>query len=267
MISVVTPTYNTQPEALARLWASLKAQTHIEWEWVVYDDSPGVETYRQVYGFCADERYKIRLFKPHVPSGGNIGQVKHDAFMLAHGNIIVELDHDDELTPDALQEIANAFADERVGFVYSDWCEILPNGQSGRYPSGWAFGFGSDYWHDKRQVWVMKAPPINSVTLRHIVSVPNHVRAWRASVYRALGGHDVSLRIADDYELIVRTVLATQTVHIPRLLYVQHIGPQTAQRVQNQLIQSNVAAIAARYSEQITAHFNALEDTWTSCKN
>jgi len=36
-ISVITPTYNTPKNVLARTWASLKAQTFTDWEWVVPD--------------------------------------------------------------------------------------------------------------------------------------------------------------------------------------------------------------------------------------
>lgn len=255
MISVVTPTYNTPAEVLARTWASLRAQTFTDWEWVVYDDSPGLEVHRQLYGFCADERYRVRVFRPHTPSGGNIGAVKRDAFMLAHGDVIVELDHDDELTPDALEWVDEAFNDHQIGFAYSDWCEILPSGESGRYPDGWAFGYGGHYWDHNHQVWAMRTAPINNTTLRHIVSVPNHLRAWRTSLYHELGGHDTGLPIADDYELIVRTVLSTECLHIERMLYKQHIGAHTAQRQRNDLIQSLVHEIAVHYDEQISAHF------------
>jgi glycosyltransferase involved in cell wall biosynthesis len=47
MISIITCTYNTPADILARTWASLKAQTYTDWEWVVVDDSPGWDTYRQ----------------------------------------------------------------------------------------------------------------------------------------------------------------------------------------------------------------------------
>jgi glycosyltransferase involved in cell wall biosynthesis len=257
MISVITCTYNTPADVLARTWASLKAQTHTDWEWVILDDSPGWDTWRQLYGFCADERYKVRIYRAHVPSGGNIGKVKHDAFMLGYGDILLELDHDDELTPDALEHVDAAFTDPDIGFVYSDWCEILPSGESGRYPDGWAFGFGSHYWDETHQVWAMQTPEINDITLRHIVSVPNHLRAWRSSVYHSLEGHDTNLQIADDYDLIVRTVLTTQTYHIHRMLYKQHIGAHTAQRQHNRLIQTLVEELAAHYAERITARFNA----------
>jgi len=253
MISIVTPTYHTPPHVLARTWASLKAQTHTEWEWVVWDDSTNDETWRQLWGFAADERYRLTAHRSMTPTGGNIGQIKRKAFMSAEGDIFVELDHDDELTPDALEKIAEAFQNPEIGFVYSDWCEINELGQSCRYPEGWAFGFGGEYEQDG--IWVMKAPPINRTTMSHIVSAPNHVRSWRASVYRELGGHAPDLPIADDYDLCVRTVLHTKCGYIPKMLYKQHIGSHTAQRQRNGLIQTLVAQLSSKYSDQLDDKF------------
>ena len=251
MISIITPTYNTDPNILARTWASLKAQTFTDWEWVIWDDSTNATTWAQLYGFCSDERYKLSMHRSHVHSG-KIGDVKRNAFMVAKGDILVELDHDDELTPDCLQEIYDAFSgNEDIGFVYSDWCEILPDGLSGVYPDGWAFGFGDKYWSDEYGVWVMNAPKINEVTMSHIVSAPNHVRAWRSNVYRALNGHNPDYPVADDYELLVRTFLETRIEKIPKLLYKQHIGPETAQRTKNELIQQLVASIFLEYCDRI----------------
>lgn len=257
MISIVTCTYNTPADDLARLWASLKAQTHTDWEWVVLDDSPGWDTWRQLCGFCADERYTVRIYRPHTPSGGNIGRVKHDAFMLGYGNILLELDHDDELTPDALQIVSETFQ-AGAKFVYSDWCEILPDGQSGRYPDGWAFGYGDHYWDTEHQVWAMKAPEINRTTINHIVSAPNHVRAWDAGLYRKIGGHNITYPIADDYELVVRTALHTNLVYIPKMLYKQHIGSHTAQRQRNDLIQMLVSKIAGDNASLLDDKFGSL---------
>jgi hypothetical protein len=186
---------------------------------------------------------------------GSIGDVKRKAFMAAKGDYLVELDHDDELTSNCLSEIHKAFEQPDVGFVYSDWSEILPDGASGKYPEGWAFGYGSEYWNEKYKYWVMRAPEINRTTMSHIVSVPNHVRAWRSTLYHILMGHDHRLRIADDYELIIRTVLATKTVHIPELLYIQHIGGHTAQRQQNDEVQRLVLEIATEYSEYLDLRF------------
>ena len=254
MISVCTSTYNNTPDQLARLWASLKAQTHTDWCWTVYDDSTDPTVWANLYGLCADERYKIEMFKPHVPSRGNIGLSKRNCFGLAKGDILVEVDADDELTPDCLAEIHQAFQDPEVGFVWSDCCELFPNGESGRYPEGWGLGYGTDYWDDQHGVWAMRVP-MNRVTLSHIVSAPNHVRAWRASTYHTIGGHNPSLPVADDYELIIRTALATRCHHIPKMLYKQHIGAGTAQRTMNGLIQELVPQIHAKYATQIADRF------------
>jgi glycosyltransferase involved in cell wall biosynthesis len=248
MISVVTTTYNTPPHILARTWASLKAQTYKDWEWVVWDDSTKTDVWNQLYGFASDERFRIMAHRSHVHCG-SIGAVKRRAFMVAEGDILVELDHDDELTPDCLQLVHDAFRNPEVGFVYSDWCEILPSGESGKYPDGWAFGYGRHYWENG--VWVMGAPPLNVTTLSHIVSAPNHVRAWRAGTYREVGGHDPALGVADDYDLCVRTALATRAVHIPKMLYVQHIGGHTAQRQRNAEIQERVAQLAEKYRPRL----------------
>lgn len=256
-VSVITPTFRTPAAVLARTWASLRAQTYppARWEWVVWDDTDGDEVWRQLYGLAADERYRIVAHRSHTHSG-RIGEVKRRAFMVAEGELLVELDHDDELEPTALAELVSAFQNPTTGFVYSDWCEVLPDGITGRYPNGWAFGYGSDYYDRQAGVWVMRAPPINPVTIRHIVSAPNHVRAWRADCYRAVGGHDPSLEVADDYDLVVRTFVAGVGFrHVPRMLYRQHVGPHTAQRTRNEAIQLHVAQIAARWDEQITARF------------
>jgi glycosyltransferase involved in cell wall biosynthesis len=247
-ISVITPTYNTPKQVLARTWASLKAQTFTDWEWVVYDDSTTDDVSRQLYGYASDERYRLQVHRGHTHLG-SIGRVKRFGFMAAEGDILVELDHDDELTPDALEEIIKAFYKKTIGFVFSDWCEILPTGESGVYPDGWGQGYGKKY--ETNGVWGLSIDTINATTLSHIVSVPNHVRAWRASVYRKLNGHDPTLEIADDYDLIIRTALTTKWAHIPKVLYRQHVGSHTAQRRKNADIQAHVARLYDQYKDTI----------------
>lgn len=247
-IAVCTPLYNTPPDVLARTWASLKNQTHRDWTWWVWDDSTNNEAWRQLWGLCADERFRIVPMRG-MSNIGVIGEVKRRLMMAADGDILVELDHDDELTPNALAEIDTAMQ-PGVDFVYSDWCEINAAGEWCRYPDGWAFGYGDQYQVDGR--WVMRAPEINGTTMRHIVSAPNHVRAWDTHFYRSIGGHDAELPVADDYELCVRTFLNGTIRHIPKLLYKQHIGGHTAQRQRNQLIQQLVAEIEDRYHDAIT---------------
>jgi hypothetical protein len=96
---------------------------------------------------------------------------------------------------------------------------------------------------------------VNRLALTHIVSVPNHVRAWRTKFYHHIGGHNPKLPVADDYELIVRTALAGKIHHIPKMLYKQHINPGSAQRTKNAQIQELVPKIHDIYSEMLDAAF------------
>lgn len=75
-------------------------------------------------------------------------------------------------------------------------------------------------WND---VWMTAAiaPALNDKSLRHIVGVPNHVRAWRREAYLALGGHARGMPVADDYELILRALFEYPAVYIRHMTYIQ----------------------------------------------
>ena len=96
-------------------------------------------------------------------------------------------------------------------------------------------------------------PSINAKTMRHIVGVPNHVRAWRADAYHAIGGYAPEVHVADDYEILIRTFLHTRMVHIQRFGYIQYIqrdGGNT-QRKRNKEIQRLVRLFQMRYEAEI----------------
>jgi hypothetical protein len=74
-------------------------------------------------------------------------------------------------------------------------------------------------------------------------------------VYHAIGGHGSEIHVADDYELCIRTFLATRMVHVRRFGYKQYLSREGAntQRVRNKEIQRLVHAFATRYEEEIHA--------------
>jgi hypothetical protein len=126
------------------------------------------------------------------------------------------------------------------------------DGTSFTYRDGWAFGYGSytDVEYHGRLYKSGSAGNINAKTIRHIVSTPNHIRAWRKAFYDSIGGHNRELPVADDYEIIVRTFLKTRMVRVPKLCYLQHIG-NTAQQVRNKEIQRQVRSIRVHYDRMI----------------
>jgi hypothetical protein len=107
---------------------------------------------------------------------------------------------------------------------------------------------------------VTNYPEINAKTVRHIVGMPNHVRAWRTSAYHAAGGHNSEVHVADDYELCIRTFLTTRMVHVKRFGYIQYLSTEgsNTQRLRNREIQRLVNAFAAKYEPQIHARFEEL---------
>jgi hypothetical protein len=126
------------------------------------------------------------------------------------------------------------------------------------YGDGWGFGYGSyrDETYNGLKYKVVNAPHINSKTIRHIVAAPNHIRAWRASTYREIGGHANEIHVADDYELMVRTFLHTRMARINYFLYVQYRNSEgNTHRVRNQEIQRLVRYFSQWYDKRIHERF------------
>jgi glycosyltransferase involved in cell wall biosynthesis len=268
LVSVFTPTFRTGSR-IYRAYDSLLAQRYDNWEWVVYDDSPDDETFELLVKIAeSDARVKpFRSFR----NCGVIGEVKRRCTGLCCGSIMVELDHDDRLMPNCLDDLVAAFAAfPDCGFAYTDCAEVFEDGESAWYGEEFAFGFGSyrRERHDDREYLVTNYPSINAKTIRHIVGVPNHVRAWTRDALVAAGGYSSEVHVADDYELLIRTFLTTRMVHVQRLGYVQvhsRTGGNT-HRQRSAEIQRLVGLFQSRYDDEIHARFEelAVEDfIWT----
>lgn len=258
LVSIVTPTYNTAN--IFWPYRSVAGQEYKNIEWIIYDDGSSDEnTINSIKQVAAvDPRIKA-IFAEH---SGSIGEVKNHAFSLANGEILVELDHDDELTPWCVSSIVEAFQKfPDAGFAFTDCAEVIGDDhQDASYPDGWGFGYGSyrtEFWRGRNYL-VTNYPDINSKTIRHIVGVPNHARAWRADFYHSIGGHNKNLFVADDYELLVRTWLATTIVHIRRFGYIQYHHESNTQKKRNAEIQHLVAWIASAYNDDIHDRFEQL---------
>jgi glycosyltransferase involved in cell wall biosynthesis len=252
LVTVCTPTYRTG-DRIQRPLRSLREQTYPNWEWIVVDDSDdGGQTFAMLTRLAKTD-HRIQIFKAGEHSG-IIGRVKHWACRLGNGPILVELDHDDALTDDALALVVRGFQQfPAAGFLYTDCAEIAEDGTNVTYRDGWAFGYGAytDVEYRGRVYKSGSGGNINAKTIRHIGSAPNHLRAWRRACYEALGGHNTHLHVADDYELLVRTFLATRMVRVPKLGYIQYRRSCTAQHVRNGDIYRHVRAIREYYDKQI----------------
>ena len=263
-VSFFTPIYNTK-EKLWKTYESVRNQTYPNWEWVIVNDSSDNGKTLKIALEIASQDFRVKVYDFREKSGGIIGESKYRAATLTRGKWLAELDHDDYLMPDCARCIIEASVRFRdAGFIYTDSVELDENHNSMTYPDGFCFGYGKyrkEYHYGK--TWdVVDSANINPKTIRHIVGVPNHIRAWRRDIYFSVGGHNRDLAIADDYELIVRTFLKTKFVRIPKLGYLQYIYHNANGRNTHDLsradIQRRVRSIMYYYNDAINERFKEL---------
>jgi len=215
-VSIITPTHDAR--FLVECYKSLRRQTIKDWEWIVVLNGKA-----KVEDVPDDPRVRVVRFPGRVMG---VGHIKGFAFRQAKGDILLELDHDDLLTPDALAETIAAFADPEIGFVYSDWADFADDGRPVTYrradtrpnwdACGWKF-------YDLKGIECVRAWEPSAAALSLVFYAPNHLRAWRRSVYEAAGGHSANLEVADDHDLLVRTFLLSRMRHIPKCLYLYRV--------------------------------------------
>jgi glycosyltransferase involved in cell wall biosynthesis len=220
-VSVFTPSHH--PRFLDDCLRSLLAQTLKEWEWVVVLNQGA--RWRPLR---ADRR--VRVIVNDELNG--VGATKRCACSEARGEILVELDHDDELRSDALELIVKAFDHHPdVGFVYSNTAQIAEDGRrdDSRWneANGWVY---SDVDVDGRTVLQVQSLEPSPHNVSYIWYAPNHVRAFRNSIYQSAGGYDSRRDVLDDQDLMCRMYQLAAFHHIEQCLYLQRVHQKSTQR-------------------------------------
>ena len=235
LFSAFTGTYKTG-DRIYRTYDGLKNQTYENWEWVVVDDSPedDYDTWYKLQDIAKNDP-RVKLYRIHPNSGGNVGEVKHRAASLCNGEWLLELDHDDHLASEYFEICLRAskqYSD--VGFIYTGCAEIFEDGTHRQYGpidprgygaphNGFVYGYAHHEWVEvdgKKYVGGFSAN-INPKTIRYNMGMPNHARMWHRDVYHKVRGHNRTISVADDFELIVKTFLETRMLKIDKVLYMQ----------------------------------------------
>jgi len=220
-ISVITPLHEKGNKYIEEAMASLQSQTFDDFEWIVLVNNGG-KAPSSVLQYDKADVYDY-FDKP------NIGALKAHACSLATGEIIVELDADDRLTPEALYVIWQSLQNEEKIFFYSESWEIKPDGTPLLYSP--YFGWESDsepIEPGDKETKYNKSFDVEPCSLRQIYWSPNHVRAWTKKAYDHIGGHDRNLEIGDDHDLIMRFYIAYGQkgfFHYRRPLYIYRVHP------------------------------------------
>jgi glycosyltransferase involved in cell wall biosynthesis len=116
LFSIFTATFN-RAHTLHRVYESLRDQTLRDFEWLVIDDGSTDGTAEQIAAWQKLGNFPIRYFvQPH--SGKHVAH--NLAVREAHGYLLVVLDSDDGLVPNALERMAHHWNsiphDERASF-------------------------------------------------------------------------------------------------------------------------------------------------------
>src|SRR3954470_7318639 len=127
LISVVMPTYDTDPRHLREAIASVRAQSYPNWELCIADDgSRRADTRRTLTrAVSRGGRITARL----LDRNAGISAATNAALDLCRGELIAFLDHDDRLAPEALLRVARAFTERDVDVVYTDQDKLTPDGR------------------------------------------------------------------------------------------------------------------------------------------
>jgi GT2 family glycosyltransferase len=196
LFSVVVPVFKTRRQYLEECVRSVLSQTEQDWELLLVDDGNGPDLASDLAILAArDPRMRV------IRSPKNVGialasQLGVDA---ASGTFLALLDHDDTLSPVALEHVAaRIVADPTVDYIYSDEDKV---DESGNYCSP----FFKPDWSPER--------------FRHQMYTC-HLSVLRLSLVREVGGFRPEFDGAQDYDLVLRvTERARRVAHVAEILY------------------------------------------------
>jgi O-antigen biosynthesis protein len=196
LVSVVTPVYNTDARWLRACIESVKRQAYPHWELCLADDgSTRAETRGVLREYAGDPRINIKM----LATNRGIAAASNEALALAQGDFVAFLDHDDELTPDALFEVVAHLSQHRgTDFIYSDEDKLELDGtRTNPY-------FKPDW------------SPEHFLTNMYTC----HLMVVRRALLERIGGFRQGYDGAQDYDLVLRLIdQAAQIHHLPKVLY------------------------------------------------
>lgn len=199
LISVVMPTYNTPERWLRPAIESVLKQCYGNWELCIADDcsrEPHVKAILEEYA-AKDSRVKFCIREKN----GHISQASNSALALASGEFVALLDHDDELTEDALYMVVRELNEHReADLIYSDEDKLTGYGMrfNPYFKSGWN--------------------PELFLAQNFIC----HLGVYRRSIVQEIGGFREGFDGAQDWDLALRVIdkiPAGHIRHIPHILY------------------------------------------------
>jgi O-antigen biosynthesis protein len=199
LISMLLPVYNPPEKWLRRAVASVQEQVYQNWELCIADDASPNEEIRKLLRQLAAEDPRIKLVLR--PQNGHISASSNSALEVASGEFVALLDHDDELPPHALAEVALAIAQTPdAGFIYSDEDKIDESGK--RFDPYFKPDWNPDLLRSQNYTC--------------------HLSVFRRDLVESAGGFRAGFEGSQDWDLTLRVTERLDPrhiLHIPKILY------------------------------------------------
>ena len=199
LISVVMPVFNPPVKLLSEAVGSVISQLYPDWQLCIADDASTSPEVTNFLGQLAKDDDRIQVVMRE--ENGHICAATNTALMLAKGEFVALMDHDDLLPEHALFEVVSELnRDPQVDIIYSDEDHIDDLGRrSNPY-------FKTDYNPD--------------LMLAH--NLVSHLGVYRRALIKEIGGFRLGYEGSQDYDLALRAIDATspeRVRHIPAVLY------------------------------------------------
>lgn len=194
LISILTPVYNTPTHILQATIESAINQSYDNWELCIVNAG---ETNHQLLAEYAEKHACIKV--KTLPANLGISGNTNLASQIATGEFIALLDHDDELTPNALFEYVNLLNQNcDIDILYSDEDKLDENG---------------------RPTQPFFKPDWSPEYFRGVMYV-GHFLCFRRSLFECAGKFNSEFDGVQDFELMLRmSELTGKIEHVPKILY------------------------------------------------
>lgn len=230
--TIFTPMHRFDKKVLMELFDSLDEQTEQDFEWLILLNGKAQRSLIEIKNLFKDCEW-VRVETTRTTA--NIGALKAECCELAKGEILIEVDYDDQLTTDAVERITDRFKASHIQFVYSDCWEYKEDGSTNDL-YGTVYGWQHYQWGNEGKM-INNSFPALPQYLRRIEWSPNHVRAFRKSAYEKIGGYNKEIKVGDDHDLICRFYLEygwNGFDHIKNVLYLYRIHQGNTSNGNNQ---------------------------------
>lgn len=196
-ISIVMPVYNTPAELLDAALGSVRAQYYENWEVCICNDGSTASHVRKVLDAWAEKDSRIRIV--HSENNEGISTASNRALAIASGEYVGLLDHDDELSANALYENVRLLQQHpEADMIYSDEDKLTSKGRR-------VDPFFKPDWSPEYMLSTMYTC---------------HFGVYRKRLLDQIGGFRVGFEGSQDYDLVLRLIEKTDHIfHIPKILY------------------------------------------------